>query len=54
MQPLEKIYREMNLNDNHKTLLQLIGSLGLKGKQRKNYKYHLYKVNIGKVAEKLF
>ena len=38
---------------NHKTVLKLTGSLGLKGKQRKNDKYHSYKGEIGKVADNL-
>ena len=35
---------------NHKTILKLMKSLGLKGKQRKNDKYHSYKGTVGKVA----
>ena len=38
---------------NHKTVLKLMKSLGLKGKQRKNDKYHSYKGEVGKVAENL-
>ncbi len=38
---------------NHKTVLKLVKSLGLKGKQRKNDKYHSYKGQIGKVADNL-
>ena len=38
---------------NHKTILKLMKSLGLKGKQRKNGKYHSYKGTIGKVADNL-
>ena len=38
---------------NHKTVLKLMGSLGLKGKQRKNDKYHSYKGEIGKVTDNL-
>ena len=38
---------------NHKTVLKLMGCLGLKGKQRKNDKYHSYKGEIGKVADNL-
>lgn len=38
---------------NHKTVLKLMNSLGLKGKQRKNDKYHSYKGEVGKVAENL-
>ena len=36
---------------NHKTVLKLMKSLGLKGKQRKNDKYHSYKGQVGKVAD---
>ena len=35
---------------NHKTVLKLMNELGLKGKQRKNDKYHSYKGQVGKVA----
>ena len=38
---------------NHKTVLKLMRSLGLKGKQRKNDKYHSYKGEVGKVADNL-
>ena len=38
---------------NHKTVLKLMNSLGLKGKQRKNDRYHSYKGTIGKVADNL-
>ena len=38
---------------NHKTVLKLMKLLGLKGKQRKNDKYHSYKGEIGKVADNL-
>ena len=38
---------------NHKTLLKLMKSLNLKGKQRKNEKYHSYKGEVGKIAENL-
>ena len=36
---------------NHKTVLKLMNELGLKGKQRKNDKYHSYKGKVGKVAD---
>lgn len=36
---------------NHKTVQKLMNSLGLKGKQRKNDKYHSYKGQVGKVAD---
>ncbi len=35
---------------NHKTVLKLMKSLDLKGKQRKNGKYHSYKGEVGKIA----
>ena len=38
---------------NHKTVIKLMNSLGLKGKQRKNGKYHSYKGEVGKVADNL-
>ena len=38
---------------NHKTVLKLMKSLNLKGKQRKNEKYHSYKGDVGKVAANL-
>ena len=40
-------------NINHKTVQKLMNRLGLKGKQRKNDKYHSYKGEVGKVAENL-
>lgn len=36
---------------NHKTVLKLMRSLNLKGKQKKNDKYHSYKGQIGKIAD---
>ena len=38
---------------NHKTALKLMSILGLKGKRRKNDKYHSYKGIVGKVADNL-
>ena len=38
---------------NHKTVQKLMKELGLKGKQRKNGKYHSYKGTVGKVADNL-
>ena len=43
--------REKGYSINHKTVLKLMKSLGLKGKQRKNDKYHSYKGTVGKVAD---
>lgn len=39
--------------NNHKTVQKLMKQLGLKGKQRKNEKYHSYKGTVGKVADNL-
>ena len=47
------IMRNKGYAINHKTLLKLMKSLGLKGKQRKNEKYHSYKGQVGKVADNL-
>ena len=38
---------------NHKTVLKLMNRLGLRGKQRKNEKYHSYKGEVGKIADNL-
>ena len=38
---------------NHKTVLKLMRSLNLRGKQSKNGKYHSYKGEVGKVADNL-
>lgn len=38
---------------NHKTVRKLMNTLGLKGKQCKNDKYHSYKGEVGKVADNL-
>ncbi len=38
---------------NHKTVQKLMNSLGLKGKQRKNGKYHSYKGEVGKIADNI-
>ena len=38
---------------NHKTVLKLMRSLNLRGKQSKNGKYHSYKGTVGKVADNL-
>ena len=38
---------------NHKTVQKIMNILGLKGKQRKNDKYHSYKGTVGKVADNL-
>lgn len=38
---------------NHKTVHKMMKGLNIKGKQRKNGKYHSYKGEIGKVADNL-
>ena len=38
---------------NHKTVLKLMKSLNLRGKQSKNGKYHSYKGEVGKVANNI-
>ena len=38
---------------NHKTVLKLMNELNIKGKQRKNGKYHSYRGEVGKVAANL-
>ena len=47
------VLRNNGYSINHKTVLKLMKSLGLKGKQRKNDKYHSYKGEVGKVADNL-
>ena len=38
---------------NHKTVLKLMKSLNIRGKQRKNEQYHSYKGEVGKVPENI-
>lgn len=47
------VLRNRGYSINHKTVLKLMNSLGLKGKQRKNDKYRSYKGEVGKVADNL-
>lgn len=47
------VMRQRGYTINHKTVLKLMKSLGLKGKQRKNGKYRSYKGEVGKVADNL-
>ncbi len=47
------LLRENGVVLNHKTVLKLMKNLNLKGKQRKNDKYHSYKGEVGKVADNL-
>ena len=50
---VESVMRNRGYTLNHKTVLKLMKSLGLKGKQRKNEKYHSYKGEVGKIAENI-
>ena len=45
--------RQKGYTTNHKTVQKLMKQLSLKGKQRKNDKYHSYKGTVGKVADNL-
>ena len=47
------IMRSKGICINHKTVQKLMRELGLKGKQRKNGKYHSYKGTVGKVADNI-
>lgn len=47
------VMKSKGYNINHKTVLKLMRELNLKGKQRKNGKYHSYKGEVGKVADNL-
>lgn len=47
------VMRNKGYTINHKTVLKLMKSLNLKGKQRKNGKYHSYKGDVGKIADNL-
>ena len=47
------VMRSKGYTLNHKTILKLMKSLGLKGKQRKNDKYHSYEGEVGKIADNL-
>lgn len=47
------VIRDKGYVINHKTVQKLMKQLGLKGKQRKNDKYHSYKGTVGKVADNL-
>ena len=47
------ILRDRGYVVNHKTVLKLMDELNIKGKQRKNGKYHSYKGQVGKVADNL-
>ena len=47
------VLREKGYLINHKTVLKLMNSLDIKGKQRKNDKYHSYKGEVGSIADNL-
>ena len=47
------IMRNNGICINHKTVQKLMRELGLKGRQRKNDKYHSYKGTVGKVADNI-
>ncbi|MGN1276057.1 MAG: IS3 family transposase [Floccifex sp.] len=47
------LLRQRGIVLNHKTVLKLMKSLNLKGKKRKNDKYHSYKGEVGKIADNL-
>ena len=47
------VLRNNGYSINHKTVLKLMKSLHLRGKQSKNGKYHSYKGEVGKVADNL-
>ncbi|MBR2472953.1 MAG: IS3 family transposase [Clostridia bacterium] len=45
--------RKKGYSINHKTVLKLMKSLNLKGKQSKSGKYHSYKGEVGKIADNI-
>ena len=47
------VLKQKGYTINHKTVLKLMNELNIKGKQRKNDKYHSYKGEIGKIADNL-
>ena len=47
------LLRQKSIPLNHKTVLKLMKSLQIRGKMRKNEKYHSYKGEVGKVADNL-
>ena len=50
---ITKLLRDEGYTINHKTVLKLMKGLNLKGKQRKNGKYHSYRGEVGKIADNL-
>ena len=47
------VLKQRGYTINHKTVLKLMNELNIRGKQRKNGKYHSYKGEVGKVADNL-
>ena len=47
------LLRQKGIVLNHKTVLKIMKNLNLRGKKRKNDKYHSYKGEVGKVADNL-
>ena len=47
------VLKQKGYTINHKTVLKLMNELNIRGKQRKNGKYHSYKGEIGKIADNL-
>ena len=47
------LLRQKSIPLNHKTVLKLMKSLQIRGKMRKNEKYHSYKGEVGKIADNL-
>lgn len=47
------VMRSKGYTLNHKTVLKLMRILDLKGKHRKNEKYHSYKGEVGKIADNI-
>lgn len=50
---ITSLLRQKGIVLNHKTVLKLMKSLNLRGKQRKNDKYHSYKGEVGKIVDNL-
>ena len=47
------LLRQKSIPLNHKTVLKLMKSLQIRGKMRKNEKYHSYKGEVGQIADNL-
>lgn len=50
---ITQVLKEKGYVVNHKTVQKVMKCLGLKGKQRKNDKYHSYKGEVGEIADNL-